>query len=170
VGFRPLIPPASRSRRAKLVLNLRIRPCEGKGNKTGQMRYGSGTIRNMVIKDWTVDSNRLQQALAKLVVRVKPRRVVAFGSRARHEAKEDSDLDIAILYDAPPAIETAGDAWRTFSEFELPVDLLNVSLEKHLTFKDSRNSVHYRISKEGVVLYDAETGFARPHAVEALAR
>jgi len=134
------------------------------------VRRGGGTIRNMVLKDWTVDSDRLQQALAKLVVRVKPRRVVAFGSRARNQAKQGSDLDIAILYDSPPALETAGDAWETFSEFKLPVDLLNVSLKRHMEFRDSLNSVHHEISKEGVVLYDAESGFARPHTVEALAR
>jgi len=145
-------------------------PAQQKG-QTGrkQMQHGSGTIRNMGVRQWTVESERLQQALEKLVVRVKPRRVVAFGSRSRNQAKADSDLDIAILYDSPPKLETAGDAWETFSEFKLPVDLLNISMKRHQEYRDFPNSVHRHISKEGVVLYDAEAGFASADVVEALA-
>jgi predicted nucleotidyltransferase len=69
---------------------------------------------------WSVDEARLMQALTRVVERVNPTKIIAFGSRATGNARPDSDLDLAILFDGPPTGAVSGAAWRTFAKFHIP--------------------------------------------------
>jgi predicted nucleotidyltransferase len=53
--------------------------------------------------------------------------VWAFGSRAKGTARRYSDLDLAIITDAPMSFELRGDLAEDFSESDLPfrVDILD---------------------------------------------
>jgi predicted nucleotidyltransferase len=119
---------------------------------------------------WSVDERRLTAALEALIERVHPVRVIAFGSRTREQARPDSDLDLAILFDGPPGRNASGWAWETFADFELPVDLLNIDAARHEKARHWLNSVHQTIAEEGIVLYDAGRGVICSDAVATVAR
>jgi predicted nucleotidyltransferase len=119
---------------------------------------------------WSVDEARLMQALTRVVERVNPTKIIAFGSRATGNARPDSDLDLAILFDGPPTGAVSGAAWRTFAKFHIPVDLLNVDQAHHLRFRTSINGVHREIAEKGVTLYDAESGSINRSAVASVAK
>jgi predicted nucleotidyltransferase len=58
---------------------------------------------------------------------VPDREVWAFGSRAKGTARRYSDLDLAIITDAPLSFKVCGDMAEDFSESDLPfrVDILD---------------------------------------------
>ena len=133
--------------------------------------YCSGhRIIAMAGRLWRVDEERLNSALETVVERVKPVKIIAFGSRATKTAQPDSDLDLAILFDGPPSGPISGKAWKTFAEFHIPVDLVNVSQAHHEKFSSSINGVHREIAEKGVLLYDASTGRIHQDAVAAVSR
>lgn len=69
---------------------------------------------------WAVVSNILEKHLADYTV-------WAFGSRARHNAKRYSDLDLAIISDQPLSLQKMAIVNAEFSDSDLPwrVDLLD---------------------------------------------
>ena len=44
-----------------------------------------------------IDEQTLKEIVRRIVEVAKPSRVILFGSHGRHEAKEDSDLDIMVI-------------------------------------------------------------------------
>jgi predicted nucleotidyltransferase len=119
---------------------------------------------------WKVDEERLNSALETVIERVQPIKIIAFGSRATNTAQPDSDLDLALLFDGPPSGPVSGRAWKTFSEFHIPVDLVNVSQAHHEKFSSSINGVHREIAEKGVTLYDVQSGSIDRTAVANVSR
>jgi hypothetical protein len=79
-------------------------------------------------------------------------------------------LDLALLFDGPPSGPTSGTAWKIFAEFHIPVDLVNVSQERHEKFRHSINGIHREIAEKGVTLYDINTGSIDRRVVAAVSR
>jgi predicted nucleotidyltransferase len=83
---------------------------------------------------------------------VNPDRVILYGSRARGDAREDSDYDLAFLFSADRRA-----SWVRFvvdlddaSVTLLPVDLLD--------WNEASNALRERICREGIVLYERRAG------------
>ena len=86
--------------------------------------------------------------------------VWAFGSRARGGARRYSDLDLALVAEAPLPMDRLADLAQAFSDSDLPwrVDLVELSA--------ARPSFRDRITREKVVLRDPPKG--RPMTDEAI--
>jgi predicted nucleotidyltransferase len=71
--------------------------------------------------------NHLQEVLNLLMEHVPDKRILAFGSRVRHTARTQSDLDLAIPDDKPTDLLTLGLPRDAFEDSSLPfrVDLLD---------------------------------------------
>ncbi len=56
---------------------------------------------NAMIADFahTIDQNLLEEAVRRILTIKSPRKIVLFGSLARHEGRPDSDLDLLIVED-----------------------------------------------------------------------
>jgi len=79
-----------------------------------------------------------------------------FGSQARGEAGEDSDLDIMVVEEG--IADRAGEMVRLnrlLRSLGIPVDLLVVSAEKFHYWCDTPGNVYFEAATEGVVLYEA---------------
>lgn len=102
----------------------------------------------------TIDMQTIQ-AVARLIVdRFNPERVVLFGSFARGEAGEHSDIDLLVELGAGP--EPKGNSIRRAiaEQFILPVDVVVASPEAAALHRENPYSVIHQALKEGIVLYD----------------
>ena len=82
------------------------------------------------------------------------RGVYLYGSYARGEADEDSDIDVAIVLDGP--MDRSEERWRTndiASELSLREDcLLNTVFLSEDEFRQRPFAIHRSISREGVAV------------------
>ena len=97
------------------------------------------------------------QAITQLIVeRFQPEQIILFGSVARGEEDENSDLDLLVVL--RPGVEPPrrGNPIRAaISErFLLPVDLLIRSYETFTTYRPNPNSMLSRMLEDSEVLYD----------------
>jgi predicted nucleotidyltransferase len=83
---------------------------------------------------------------------VDPTRIVLYGSRARRDAREHSDYDLAFVFP-----QSHRERWiRFLADFDdaaltlLPVDLLD--------WNEASEALREEISKEGIVIYEQTSG------------
>jgi predicted nucleotidyltransferase len=107
-----------------------------------------------------LDAHRLSQALVLLCAEPDVRAVLAFGSRARGQARLDSDLDLAVIVLQPrltPAEKVA--CWRRFRDCIGPlgvgVDLVVAGSDDAERLSGSRWHVFGDVAREGKVLHVA---------------
>ena len=97
------------------------------------------------------------EAITQLIVeRLQPEQVILFGSVARGEEDENSDLDLMVVL--RPGVEPprrGNPIRRAIAErFLLPVDLLIRSYETFTTYRPNPNSMLSRILEDSEVLYN----------------
>ena len=104
-----------------------------------------------------LDPQRTGEALARLCAEPDVRAVIAFGSRARAEARPDSDLDLAVIVRRPrltPAEKMA--CWRRFNRAlgrqGVGVDLVVAGVADAERLSGSRWHVFGDVAREGRVL------------------
>ena len=102
------------------------------------------------------DTETIKRLTELLVQAAKPNRIIMFGSRARGEEGEDSDLDVMVVEEA--VLDRVGEMVRLnrlLRSFDIPVDLLVVSAEKFNYWRDTPGNVYFEAATEGEVLYEA---------------
>jgi uncharacterized protein len=107
-------------------------------------------------------SRELIDEMADRIVReVDPEKIVLFGSWARGEANEQSDVDFLIVEREPfgpnrSRREEAVRIWECLYEFRVPKDILVYSVDEIDQWKNSSYHVVGRALKEGKVLYESD--------------
>lgn len=100
----------------------------------------------------------INQAVEKLVAAARPSKIVLFGSYARGEENEDSDLDLLVV---EPAVTDKGMEMvrlrRAVGHIGTGVDILLYSEEEIAHRGQVPGTVIYWALREGKVLYDART-------------
>ena len=91
-----------------------------------------------------------------LIEAAKPKRIIMFGSQARGDAGEASDLDVMVVEEgvADRAAEMVR-LNRLLRSLDIAVDLLVVSAEKFDYWCDTPGNVYFEAATEGEVLYEA---------------
>lgn len=95
--------------------------------------------------------------MAGMIVRqFSPERIVLLGSRARGDAREDSDVDLLVLFakvDDPCAL-----ASRIYGALAvhcgLPKDIVVSTTARFDRYRDVVNTIHWSAAREGKVLYE----------------
>jgi len=101
------------------------------------------------------DQPTLEQIAGKIVAAFHPRRIVLFGSRARGDARADSDLDLLIEMDSDLApAERIRAVDRLFTPRAWPMDVVVFTPEEAAQQRASRNSLVHTAELEGKVLYE----------------
>jgi predicted nucleotidyltransferase len=107
-----------------------------------------------------LDSEALREGLRRLCADLSVRAVLAFGSRARGDARSDSDLDLVVVCHEPdltPEQKTA--LWRRYRDLlgrmSVGVDLIVTGWRRAERMAGSRWHVMGDVAREGLVLYVA---------------
>lgn len=102
-------------------------------------------------------STPLPEIVQRLVSALHPERVYLFGSRARADAKPESDNDVLIVgshaTDQPYALERQ--AYRALVGLSTPVDVMVISRDRFEQRRHVRASLVATVEREGRLLYAA---------------
>jgi predicted nucleotidyltransferase len=128
---------------------VRVKSCKASENEAEQ-----GMAAHPQYKDWSVTDEKVAEAVRRIVKIADPSRVVLFGSRARGDHRSDSDLDLAVIIDAPEDELRRRLPHSVLRGIHMEVSLIAVSQEKYDLHRPWLNSVFNYIDREGVVLYD----------------
>jgi predicted nucleotidyltransferase len=106
----------------------------------------------------TVTDELLQQMVRVIVEEADPEQVYLFGSHARGEARDDSDVDLLIVEREPfgpqrSRRQEAGRLWRVLAGFAPAKDIILCTSEELAQRRDSRYNVIGRAVREGRLLY-----------------
>ena len=101
----------------------------------------------------------LTEMVAAVVQEVDPEQIYLFGSHARGDASDQSDLDILIVEREPFGPERsrrreAGRLWRLLARFGTAKDILVYSVDEVERRRHSRNHVIAHALREGKLLYE----------------
>jgi len=108
--------------------------------------------------DGEVTLPKILFTIEEIVRRAKPVRILAFGSRARGDHRKNSDLDLAVIVDKYDRKVDERPVWRADIDVWMDIDLLVYDLEREKFMADSPVSLQSEVKKEGVLLFDRETG------------
>ena len=101
----------------------------------------------------------LDKMVQAIVAEVDPEQVILFGSRARGDAREDSDVDLVVVEAEPFGPERSRRQelvrlYHALVEFPVSTDILVYSHDDVAYWRDSLNHVLARALREGKVLYE----------------
>ena len=103
-----------------------------------------------------ISEQTIQQAVARLVAAANPSKVILFGSYARGDATEDSDLDLMVI--EPEVVNQFDEMVRlrnVMGDMQVGVDLLVYSDREAFRRSQIPGTLLYWAFKEGRVMYDA---------------
>ncbi len=106
-----------------------------------------------------VTDDLLQSMVQAIVDEVDPEQVILFGSRARGDYRENSDIDLLVLEAEPfgPGRSQHKELvrlYRVLRTFHVPADVLVFSQKDVDYWRDSLNHVLARALREGKTLYE----------------
>ena len=104
--------------------------------------------------------NVIDRMTQRIVHEVHPQRILLFGSWARGQANQNSDIDLLVVEREPfgknrSRRQEAARIWRCLSEFRIPKDILVYSVNELAHWKDSGHHVIGMALREGKVLYES---------------
>jgi predicted nucleotidyltransferase len=112
----------------------------------------------------TADPALLREIAARLAAEFDPEAIVLFGSHARGEPEEDSDLDLLVIVSESqerPA-HRARRAYRCLRGVKAPLDVLVRTRGEVERYRGVRASLMSRALEDGAVLYGRVEALARP--------
>lgn len=99
--------------------------------------------------------NKIKSAVKLLADASQPLKIILFGSQARHEAKEDSDIDLMVVVDDIKDREAETTRlYRTLWENKIYADVVLVSQEHFDYWKDTTNHICNEALRDGQVVYE----------------
>ncbi len=98
----------------------------------------------------------IKRLTEELVQAARPKLVILFGSYARGDANEDSDLDVMVVEEnITNRIDEMVRLNRLVRSLDIAVDLLVVSAEKFQYWRETPGNVYFEAANEGKILYEA---------------
>ena len=108
---------------------------------------------------WLVTEELLQKVVEVIRREVDPEKIIMFGSRARGENRDDSDLDLIVIEQEPfkdelQRFREIGKLYRILEPFEVPKDILVYGRDEPQKYRHWLNHVLTEALQEGEILYE----------------
>jgi excisionase family DNA binding protein len=109
-------------------------------------------------------ASELRRVVDAIATSIHPEAVILFGSRARGDARAESDFDLAIL--APDGVARRRVAMRAYESLadvpdrSVAVDIVVLTPSTIATERDLAGSIVGAVAREGVVLYGSRAALA----------
>ena len=97
----------------------------------------------------------LDDVIDRIVDVAAPERIILFGSSARGDLGQDSDVDLLIVKDGEDALTLMSRIYREMRGVGVAVDALVVSTEDLERYKNSHALIIKPALQEGVVVYES---------------
>lgn len=99
---------------------------------------------------------RIHDVVGRIASIFSPSMVLLFGSRARGDARADSDVDILVVWkDEGPPPNPSGAVRSALGRVGFPMDLAVVTPAEYARFREWRGHFIHAAAREGVVLHAA---------------
>jgi len=98
----------------------------------------------------------IDQIVALITSKISPERIVLFGSYARKENTENSDIDILIIVkNLENERKITGLLYKELlnTNISIPIDFLAIDYDKYNKLKDKIGYIYKTIEKEGQILF-----------------
>ena len=102
-----------------------------------------------------VDAELLDEIVQRIVSTFHPERIILFGSRARGEARPDSDVDLLVIADSSkPRHQRAAPLYGAVSDILVPMDILVYTPREVEEWSEVSQAFVTTAVREGKVLYE----------------
>jgi uncharacterized protein len=98
----------------------------------------------------------IEQVVRRIAERFSPERIILFGSHARGDASDDSDIDLLVLFSEldDPRARAAQLYAALIGCSELPKDIVVSTTARFERYRNVANTVYWPAAREGKVVYD----------------
>lgn len=97
-----------------------------------------------------------RKAIDRIVEAFSPKMIIVFGSVARHEATDDSDLDVLVVMDTDlKGAERASAVYTAVGGKYVPMDIIVLTPEEFESTKDNPYTFTNLITTTGEIAYEA---------------
>jgi predicted nucleotidyltransferase len=102
-----------------------------------------------------VDAKLMDEIVRRIVGVIQPEKVILFGSRARDEARPESDIDLLVIAKSTlPRYRRAAPLYGALSDILISMDILVYSPEEVKEWSDVRQAFVTTAIREGKVIYE----------------
>ncbi|MGE5483265.1 MAG: nucleotidyltransferase domain-containing protein [Bacteroidota bacterium] len=108
-----------------------------------------------------INQAEIEESVRRVVRVAQPDRIILFGSLARGEAREDSDIDLLVIKSGLfNKRQLAGSIYRALVGIRVPVDIVIVTPEEAEHYRGKIGTVIQPALEEGKSIYEHEE---KPH-------
>lgn len=109
-----------------------------------------------VLSDFGPNSEDVLVIIRRIVSALTPKAIILFGSRARGDARADSDVDLLVVWrdEHPPAFRSA-EVRRAIGRQALPMDVAVVTPHEFDDLRTRKAHIVGIAAREGIVVYGA---------------
>jgi uncharacterized protein len=98
---------------------------------------------------------RIRDIAIQIAERFAPERVLLFGSYARGDAKEGSDVDLMVLFsEVENPHDRAAEIYAALAGCGVAKDILVSTVSRFERYRNVPNTVYWPASREGRILYE----------------
>ncbi|MHB1000555.1 MAG: nucleotidyltransferase domain-containing protein [Armatimonadota bacterium] len=108
--------------------------------------------------DTQLDKSKIDVIVSRIVEAVHPQKIVLFGSRARNQARPDSDIDILVITESSePRYRRSAPIYGALSDIQTAMDVVVYTPEEVAEWSQVRQAFITTALREGKVLYEDES-------------
>jgi len=97
----------------------------------------------------------IEEMVRRIAQGFSPERIILFGSHARGEAQEDSDVDLLVLFtEVEDPRKRAAELYVALIGCPLPKDIVVSTTARFERYRNVVNTVYWPAAREGKVVYE----------------